>query len=215
MLRVSLHFSILFILVPLKRSKIGKENWPAKYYTLAYFSCLGAGFIIIELVLIQIFMKLIGFPLYTFSVVIFTLLVAAGMGSWSSAFMGISPYRRWYWPFLGILMYGTGFLLIYPGLFDIFLGSGVLVRSIVAGVVIFPLGFFLGMPFPLGILLIENHSKGAIAWAWGMNGLFTVIGGILSVLISIYFGFSTTLIFSMLIYMLAYLLYSKMHRIDI
>jgi hypothetical protein len=145
----SVIFSFLFILLPIKMSKVGQANWPGKYYTLAYFSCLGAGFIIIELVLIQIFMKLIGFPLYTFSVVILTLLVSAGLGSLASKPMGISPSRRWLWPFSGVVLYGIVFLLIYPGLFDVFLSLDLLVRCILAGVLIFPLGFFLGMPFPL------------------------------------------------------------------
>jgi hypothetical protein len=75
---------------------------------------------------------------------------------------------------------------------------------------IFPLGFFLGMPFPLGVLAIQKEPKGAIAWAWGMNGLFTVIGGFLSIVFSIIWGFQLTLIIALIIYSFAFFLYSRM-----
>ena len=63
----------------------------------------------------------------------------------------------------------------------------------VAALMMFPAGFFLGMPFPLGILTLEQRARGAVAWAWGMNGLFTVIGGILAVVCSLQWGFTVTL----------------------
>ena len=48
------------------------------------------------------------------------------------------------------------------------------------------------MPFPLGILYLKNHKNGAIGWAWGINGLFTVVGGGLSVVLSLAVGFTYT-----------------------
>ena len=99
--------------------------------------------------------------------------------------------------------------------FEMFLKSGEMVRILVAIVLIFPLGFFLGMPFPLGILAVEKQPTGAIAWAWAMNGLFTVIGGMLSVLLSIFYGFKVTLLVAMLIYCLAFFLFSRMRTVAI
>jgi len=100
---VSLIFAILFVFLPLSFSPLRKSKWPNKEKELIYFSCLGAGFIIFELVFIQIFMKLIGFPLYTISTVIFVMLFAAGAGSFSSSKLGISLTARWHWPFVGIV----------------------------------------------------------------------------------------------------------------
>lgn len=68
----------------------------------------------------------------------------------------------------------------------------------------------MGMPFPLGIMTIKNQPQGSIAWAWAMNGLFTVIGGLSSVLLSIYSGFRVTLIAAMLIYVVALLAYCRL-----
>lgn len=209
----SMVFACVFIFLPLLFARAGRVKWPCKFHSLGYFSCLGAGFIMIELVFIQIFMKLIGFPLYTYSVVVFALLVAAGLGSYVSNLLKIRPTRLWSLPFLGILISTAIFLFIYQPYFNYFLTFPLIVRILAAIALLVPPGFFMGMCFPLGILTIKDQPNGAVAWAWGMNGLFTVIGGILSVIISIYLGFSMTLIVGILIYMLAYLLYSKMRQI--
>ena len=76
---ISVFFTVLFIIIPLFFSSSGKTKWPHRISALTYFSCLGAGFIILELVFIQIFMKLIGFPLYTYSTVVFTMLLSASI----------------------------------------------------------------------------------------------------------------------------------------
>jgi sugar phosphate permease len=83
-------------------------------------------------------------------------------------------------------------------------------RALVAALMIFPLGFFLGMPFPLGILAIENQPRGAIAWAWGMNGLFTVIGGLASVLLGLEIGFNLTIVVALMLYACALAVYRRM-----
>ena len=205
----SLIFTVIFIFIPLLFSKVGRSPWQGKTCTLIYFSCLGAGFIVFELVFIQIFMKLIGYPLYTYSTVVFALLLAAAVGSFSSSRLGINPQARWHIPFIGILCTGTALMLFQQHIFSIFLQNGEAVRIAVATLMIFPIGFFMGMPFPLGILAIEKKPRGAIAWSWAMNGLFTVIGGILSVFLSIYYGFQITLIFAMAVYLLAWILYAR------
>ena len=206
----SLFFVILFVFIPLYFSRVGKIPWSGKASSLVYFSCLGSGFIIFELIFIQIFMKLIGFPLYTYSTIVFALLFAAGIGSLLSGRLGISPRYLWKVPFVGVLASSFMIILVYQQYFELFLQSPTLVRIIAASVLIFPLGLFLGMPFPLGILTIEKQPRGSIAWAWAMNGLFTVIGGLGSVLLSIYYGFQITLIVAMLIYLCAFWMYAKL-----
>ena len=74
----------------------------------------------------------------------------------------------------------------------------------IAAAYLFPIGFFMGMAFPLGILCVEQHSRSAVAWAWGINGLFTVIGGLASVLLSIYVGFTVTEMIALGIYAVAF-----------
>jgi hypothetical protein len=144
--------------------------------------------------------------------VIFTLLLGAGVGSLASSQLGIVPGRRWSWPFLGILIYGSTFTFTYPFLFDRFLAAGDGMRMLLAASLILPLGFFLGMPFPLGILAVANQPRGAVAWAWGLNGLFTVVGSLASVVLAIAMGFQATLLVALMIYAVAYLTFSSLRR---
>jgi hypothetical protein len=209
----SLFFALFFTLVPLLFSRAGRTRWQGKLSAMGYFSCLGAGFIMVELLFIQIFMKLIGFPLHTYSAVVFSLLVAAALGSLGSGKLHITPCRRWLLPFIGIVTALVLFLAVYPVYFHYFLAFSIWFRILAAVVLIFPAGFFMGMCFPLGILAISSQPEGAIAWAWGMNGLFTVIGGIMSVLISLYFGFNFTLLVGVLMYILALLLFMRIRKL--
>jgi len=212
---ISLFLAGAFILLPLRFSEVGKSKWPSMSVSLLYFSCLGAGFIIIEFVFIQIFMKLIGSPLYTSSIVIFMLLFSAGIGSFATSKLNITPANRWQLPFLGILATVLLLLLIYPFVFNFFLASPLFIRILVACMLIFPLGFFLGMPFPLGILTLEHLPRGAVAWAWGMNGLFTVMGALASVILSITWGFQVTLLIASFQYVVALLAFARIRRVPL
>ncbi len=205
-------FALIFVFVPLLLSPAGRRPWPSKATTIFYFSCLGAGFIIIELTLIQVFMKLVGYPLYTYSTVIFTMLLAAGLGSLSAEGLEISPLRRWSLPFAGLLLYGLVLWLVYAAVFEVFLAMPLAARILIAAAMMFPMGFFMGMPLPLGILAIAQRPSGAVAWAWAMNGLFTVIGSLIAALGSIYFGANIVLLIGFAIYVVAAFAFWRLHR---
>jgi spermidine synthase len=206
---IAIFYATIFILIPLFFSFAGKQQWRNKINSLLYFSCLGMGFIVIEFVFIQLFMHLIGSPLYTYSIVLFTLLLGAGIGSIASDHFKITPSFRWFVPFIGILFAITFLLAVYPIARDMLLATSLATRITAAILFIFPVSFFLGMPFPLGILSLEHQPKGSIAWAWGMNGLFTVIGGLLGIVSSIQWGFKITLWIACAIYALAFLIFSR------
>jgi hypothetical protein len=203
-------FVILLVLVPLRFSRVGREEGAAAAPLLTYFSCLGAGFIILELVFIQKFMNLIGSPLYTYSTVIFTMLCGAGLGSAASERLGLSPRRHWSRPFLAVIAIGLALVVWYPYISRLVLAQPLAGRIVLSGALLFPLGFFLGMPFPLGILAIQNQPRGAIAWAWGMNGIFTAVGGLLSALLSLEEGFNVTILVALACYAAALSVFARM-----
>ncbi len=205
-------FSIVFLFIPLLFSSVGRSPWDRKLPTLSYFSCLGAGFILIELTFIQLFMKVIGYPLYTYSTVVFSLLAGAGTGSYLSGRLGIDIRKKWQIPFLGIIGWGLALLGLHQTLFQLLLASPTAIRIAVSFLLIIPLGFFMGMPFPLGILVIRNRHAGAIAWVWAMNGFFTVIGGLISVILSVAVGFHWTLIAALLTYLAAAILFNMIRK---
>ncbi|NIS66933.1 MAG: hypothetical protein GTO05_17565, partial [Gemmatimonadales bacterium] len=212
---IALFLAFVSILVPLKFSEAGKTPWQGKGTVLLYFSCLGAGFIIIELTLIQVFMKLIGYPVYTYGTVVFTLLAAAGCGSYFAGRGNWIVGNRWVFVFVGIFVVYAVFGFGFPYLFDSFLSSGTTVRILVSVLMLAPLGFFLGVPFPMGIATLGRRKEQAVPWVWGVNGLFTVIGGLASVGLSLSYGFRLTLFLAIAIYGVAFLAYARVRRLGL
>ncbi len=206
----SIFYIVVFVLVPLRSSSIGKQKDIGAGSLLTYFSCLGAGFITIEIVCIQKFTHLIGSPLYTYATVLFTMLIGAGIGSAASERFGITAQRRWMIPFVMILSLGATLVLAYPGLAHLALELPTIGRVMASSAMMFPVAFFLGMPFPLGILAIANKPRPVVAWAWGMNGLFTVVGGFLSMLISMAFGFNVAITFALGLYVIAFAVFKRL-----
>ncbi len=208
---MALFFAFLLTFVPLLASRLGRTAWSQRGTWLTYFSCLGAGFSLFELVFLQIFRKLIGFPTHTFATVLFALLFAAGAGSLLSGRLGLRSGWRWLLSFGGIFLYGAVFALSYESLFAIGLEWALAWRILYAIALIFPMGFFLGMPFPLGMERLGRLEPGGIPWAWGMNGFFTVFGGFATLLLAFVLGFQNVLFVGLGIYLLAMLMFARIH----
>ncbi len=212
---VSIFFAFVFIVLPFIKTSWKKNTWPGMGRDILYFSCLGLGFISIEVVLIQLFKKLIGYPSHTFVVVICCLLISAGIGSaFSKRFIQLAKGRM-YILFSLIIGYGILFTITYESIFYTFLGMPLSSRILVATLLISPLGFFLGMPFPLGILGLSNKHEQAIPWAWAVNGFFTVVGGFVAIIVSIAANFSAVLLFAFVIYGIALFASQSKQQLDI
>lgn len=208
----ALVFAFLFTLGPLLFAKTGREKWSGKGSFVSYFCALGLGFIVFELVFIQIFMKVIGFPLYTYTTVLFTFLFGAGLGSlMSEKFRLIERGQIWV-PFVGIVLATLFVVFCKAYMFDNLLEYRTMFRIGLSVCIIFPLAFFLGMPFPMGVMAVQYKPNGTVAWAWGLNGLFTVIGGVFCAIFAVYFGFKATLAVAVAAYVLAYFAYRNLFK---
>jgi hypothetical protein len=141
------------------------------------------------------------------------MLLGAGLGSITSERWKITPNCRWFTPFIGIFSAMAYLLVVYPNIRDAFLSMPLPIRISIAFLFIFPAGFFMGMPFPLGILALQWQPKGSIAWAWGMNGLFTVIGGLFGIVSSIQWGFKITLLLACGFYAVAFGVFSRIRSV--
>ena len=189
----SLFYGVVFIVIPLTISRVGRQPWVGKTPVLAYFSLLGFGFIAIELLLIQIWMKLIGYPLYSVVVVLSVMLIGAACGSLSAPRLVGHDGSRWGWVFGGVVGVGGAVLLLQPAISNAFIAAGAGTRIAVAAAATAPLAYFMGMPFPLGIRTLASKPDGAVAWAWSMSGLFTTIGAVLTAILSLWLGFRVTM----------------------
>ncbi len=206
---VSIVFALVFVLLPILRTNMRNTTWSGMSRDIVYFACLGLGFIMLQVVFIQIFHKLIGFPVHTFVLVISTMLLSAGLGSMlSQKFLALINYRTQI-VFAIIVVYGLGFIFAFEALFYYLLAYSLPVRLICGGLMIAPVAFFMGMPFPIGILGLSKNNSSAIPWAWALNGFFTVLGGYLAIIISIFTNFIVVMGLAFFIYCIAMLVVRK------
>lgn len=180
------------------------------YLFLVLFSFLGIGFMLIEIPLIQKFMLFLGQPTYSVAVLLFSILVGAGIGSWSSGFIWKSKtLLKLRIAFVAVSLLTGVYIFLLDSTFNIFLGDSFFVRILVSFALLIPLGFFLGMPFPLGMKLLDEFSlRQYIPRMWGINGLGSVLGSTLAVALAISFGFSYAMSLGAVLYFSLFIIFS-------
>ena len=75
-----------------------------------------------------------------------------------------------------------------------FQASVTAVRISVAVGILFPLGLFMGMAFPMGMKLASARSPSLTPWLWGVNGAAGVVASALAVAVSIAWGINATML---------------------
>jgi len=206
LLLISIAVVLVFILLPLllfKRTDIRERSGP-KLRLLGYFVCLGLAFILIEIALMQHFMLFLGYPIYSLVAVLMSLLLFSGLGSgWSGRIPDEGLERGIRNAVVGICLVAMVYIFALPPLF---MGLIVLpdwLRVIITMVLVFPLGWFMGQPFPLGLRAIEREGLGVIPWAWGVNGAASVLGSALALAVAISVGYRLTLFVGVAVYLVA------------
>ncbi|HKP57594.1 MAG TPA: hypothetical protein VJV78_12775 [Polyangiales bacterium] len=188
-LLVSVLLSAGLILLPLRAAR--PAAGPGRTAFLGYFCALGMGFILIEIAVMQKLTLFLGQPVYSLTVSLFSLLVFTGMGSLLLAERA-GQRSLWLWP-LGIALYIAAWNALSAPLFASFMGAALGVRIALAVLFLAPLGMLLGVPFAYGLRLASERDPWLGPWAWGINGCSSVVGSILSVVLSMNFGFRVVL----------------------
>ena len=175
--------------------------------SLIYFSGLGCGFIMIEIVLIQQFSLLLGEPVYTFAIVLSALLVFTALGAYLSGRYNLQTFKalRKVILILSVVLLITSIFL--APLFGRAIALPMWGRIILSIIIVFPIGVLLGMPFPTGIKIVAQQHPDIIPWAWGINGFFTVIGTVFALILSMIFGFQAVLWIAILIYLFSMVIF--------
>jgi hypothetical protein len=166
---------------------------------MMYFACLGIGYLLVEIPLIQQFTLLLDRPALSLAIVLFTLLLASGAGS---LFSPRIPLRL----ALGILLPALALTTAtIPLIINAALPWGMLARVATAVLFLIPAGFLMGVPFAVGLRDLESQSPGAIPWAWGINGAFSGVSGVLAAMISLDAGLAVTMLVGAMAYLGAWL----------
>ncbi|MFZ1929365.1 MAG: hypothetical protein WAU50_09540, partial [Candidatus Sulfotelmatobacter sp.] len=205
---ISLLAVVAFLILPLA---LGTGRQPS--LPLLYFVAVGLGYILVEIAFIQRFVLFLGHPTYALTVVIFLLMLSSGGGSLFS--------RRWlphselaWMPLVLVVAALFANVIFLPRGLVSWVGFGFGYRLVICGMLLIPLGFVMGMPFPTGLRAFADRAMpdaangsraadNAVEWAWAMNAAASVLGSVLAMVIAIRFGLTVTLACGLAAYSLA------------
>ena len=184
---------LAFVFVPmLRRGPTELAGLKGVAPVLLYVCGLGYGYLAVETVLLHELALFVGHPTYAVTLVVLAMLLFSGLGSLT---VGRVPQegllKRLRVVLAGVLVLGlVQALVVPPALHAIALGWPLAVRCLITLVALAPLGFLMGMPFPLALRLLPERAGGIVPWAWALNGWTSVVAGLATVLLSRGYGYS-------------------------
>jgi hypothetical protein len=206
LLAVAIVFASCFLLLPFVTVR---ETWnalPNKARSFALFAAIGCGFMLFEIALIQKLVLFLGYPTHSLTITLMSLLVSTGLGSILAARRAAGPgvsVARLFAAIVGLtVFYQYGM----DGITGALLGAPLAVRGVAAGAMLAPLGLVLGAFMPLGLSSLAArtpHAETFVAWGWAVNGFFSVIGSVLTTVLSMTHGFRVVLFLGLAAYALA------------
>ena len=197
-------FGAIVILIPLFARKAKLRQQKGKLSVFVYFSALGLGFMLIEISVIQKLNLVIANPLYSVALVISSLLIFSGIGAGFSSRFSKTPVRGITVAAIGIaaslLLHTLVFALATPE----FLSLGQIGRIAVAVISLAPVGFFMGMPFPLALEHLGSKNESLLPWGLAVNGSVSVFAAVFTGIVSMHLGFTAVIVIALACYMLAF-----------
>jgi spermidine synthase len=207
LLILSVAMTLLLVVGPLLllRREALRAARGLKLRLLAYFSCLGLGYILVEIGFMQKFVLFLGHPIYALAVVLASLLAASGVGSalsgWGGARFGLREFAMRVVLALAIVL--AVYAAVLTPIFHALLGLPLGARISVAIVLIVPVGVLMGVLLPTGVRAASNLGQDMVAWAWGVNGAASVVGSVAAMFLSMNLGFTAALAVGIVVYLAA------------
>lgn len=172
-----------------------------------YFMGLGIAFMLVEIPIIQKMILYFGNPSLAFSIILFSILLTTGIGSGLSGTELVKRFTN-NSPVYLLLVAISVFLFQFniERIMKLTVDSSFNMKILVSFITIAPMGLLMGIPFATGIRkLNESKKEDLIPLMWGVNGLFSVLGSALAVIISMKFGFNMTIYLGATIYLILFL----------
>jgi hypothetical protein len=170
---------------------------------LLYFICIGAGYILIQVALIQKFILFLGHPTYALTVIIFSMLISSGLGSYYSRRLtgGLDTTWRLRAVLIGVAAAVTVLAFVAAPVSEFGVGWPLPWKGLVTILLIAPAGFLMGIPFPTGLARLERQFPQAVRWAWALNAAASVLGSVSAICLAIYIGLRATVLVGALLYL--------------
>jgi spermidine synthase len=197
---ISILATIVILLLPpvVLGSKLPRE--PGAQRMLLYFLCIGIGYILVQVALIQKFVMLLGHPTYALTVIVFSMLVFSGMGSFFSRRIVAGNDARLRRVLIVVAALVAALAFAAPAVSNAGIAWPLPVKMLVTALVIAPAAFVMGMPFPSGLTRMENFHPPSVRWAWALNAASSVLGSASAIFLAIYLGLRETLLVGGIMY---------------
>ncbi len=177
---------------------------------LLYFVCIGAGYILIQVALIQKFILFLGHPTYALTVIIFSMLISSSVGSYFSH--RVIRKLEVHFLLIGIAVAVSVLAFVASPISEFGAGWPLPVKALVVVCLIAPAGFLMGIPFPTGLTRLEHQFPQAVRWAWALNAAASVLGSVSAICLAIYIGLRATVLMGALLYLCALVFASIRNR---
>ncbi|MDE2857608.1 MAG: hypothetical protein OXN94_07155 [Chloroflexota bacterium] len=208
---------VILVLLALHIRQWSRREAPATRLMPAFFAMLGLGFIALEIYAIQQTRLFLGHPTYAVTIVLATFLVGGGLGSGMSQVffrdhLDARPHLTNAAATASIAILALAWSLVWPLIAQELLAASMLLRFSAVIILTLPLAMCMGIPFPQALDFIGRGDRRQVAVAWSVNGLMTVAGSVVAVLLSITTGFASVLWLGCVAYVLATLILIFVHR---
>jgi hypothetical protein len=174
---------------------------------------IGLGFMVIEITFIQKFLLLLGTPIMALTVILFSILASSGVGAYlSGKLFGKNPHKGM---IVSIPLLVTIIIIYYIFLQEIInhnIASEIHYRIGLTFALLSPAGVLMGFQFPsvvrISSLFAQKDSQhlgtdnrqGDVTLLWGVNVIASVIGTVLTAILSMIIGFSGSLLVGAALY---------------
>ena len=189
--------AICLLIIPL--ILITRRTQKPNISQIGYFLGLGTGFMFVELYFIKSFILLVGDPVISFTMVVSAILIFTSLGGlWVHNKSG-QDIRSAIAALIGMLILTV---VSYELLAAHILKVSATLRYFIAILFLLPIGFLMGLPFPLGMRQILN-SPVQRAYAWSVNGCASVLSSVIAAQLAVSFGIPLIAAGAVLAYILA------------
>jgi len=215
LLMVVVFLTGVFIILPLvlTMKKVSLKN---TFPLFLFFASIGLGFMLVEISQMQRLIVFLGHPIYGLAVVLFSLLLSSGIGSSFTQKIDISNLgKSGVQRFIILLSLLAVFGIFTPQIVHACQAFSTPLRILVAVAILFPIGLFMGMAFPMGMKMASKRRDELTPWFWGINGSMSVCASVLSIVIALSMGISASFWTGFVFYCLALLSFTWAGKLKI
>jgi hypothetical protein len=205
LIAVSIAATLLVLVLPrgLAGARLPGQQGVVAFW--GYFLCLGAGYILIQAALIQRFSLLLGHPEYVLTVILFSMLLWSGLGSYASSSIVAGKDQALILVLAAISVLAAVLAVTAGQLIDTAAAWPIQAKLALSLISIAPGAFLMGMPFPCGLKRLERSHAPLVRWAWSVHSVAGVVGSAWAIVLAIYLGPQATVLMGGALYICALL----------